>query len=71
VGGLLRYLFGPGKREEHVRPRVMAAWDGAGPLSGLQPGQFPSVDSVRRWTRRVAGMRNSRLIKSLLRRTGV
>ena len=33
VGGLLRYLFGPGKREEHVRPRVVAAWNGAGPLA--------------------------------------
>jgi hypothetical protein len=39
VGGLLRYLFGPGRREEHVRPRVVAAWDGAGPLEALQPPQ--------------------------------
>lgn len=37
VGGLLRYLFGPGKREEHVRPRVIAAWDGSDPLARLQP----------------------------------
>jgi len=37
VGGLLRYLFGAGKREEHVRPRLVAAWDGAGALAGLQP----------------------------------
>ncbi|WP_431726934.1 relaxase/mobilization nuclease domain-containing protein [Verrucosispora sp. TAA-831] len=37
MGGLLRYLFGPGKREEHVRPRVVAAWDGSGPLDALQP----------------------------------
>lgn len=41
VGGLLRYLFGPGKREEHVRPRVVAAWDGAGPLVELQPPVLP------------------------------
>jgi hypothetical protein len=41
VGGLLRYLFGPGKREEHVRPRVVAAWDGAGPLDQLQPPARP------------------------------
>lgn len=41
VGGLLRYLFGPGKREEHVRPRVVAAWDGAGPLDALQPPVLP------------------------------
>ena len=37
VGGLLRYLFGPGKREEHVNPRLVAAWDGAGALSSLEP----------------------------------
>ena len=37
VGGLLRYLFGPGKREEHVNPRLVAAWDGAGMLSSLEP----------------------------------
>ena len=37
VGGLLRYLFGPGKREEHVNPRLVAAWDGAGALSALEP----------------------------------
>jgi hypothetical protein len=41
VGGLLRYLFGPGKREEHVRPRLVAAWDGAGPLAVLQPPELP------------------------------
>ncbi|WP_336160010.1 relaxase/mobilization nuclease domain-containing protein [Amycolatopsis sp. VC5-11] len=27
--GLLRYLFGPGKNEEHRNPRVVASWDGA------------------------------------------
>ncbi|GAB7043987.1 MULTISPECIES: relaxase/mobilization nuclease domain-containing protein [Catenuloplanes] len=37
VGGLLRYLYGPGRREEHVNPRLVAAWDGAGPLSALEP----------------------------------
>jgi len=26
--GMVRYLMGPGKHEEHVRPRVMASWDG-------------------------------------------
>ncbi|MEV6928424.1 relaxase [Dactylosporangium sp. NPDC051485] len=35
--GLLRYLYGPGRREEHVDPHLVAAWDGAGPLSGLEP----------------------------------
>lgn len=37
VGGLIRYLYGPGKREEHVNPRLVAAWDGAGPLHRLEP----------------------------------
>ena len=37
VGGLLRYLYGPGKREEHTNPHLVAAWDGAGPLSTLEP----------------------------------
>ncbi|MFI5845821.1 relaxase/mobilization nuclease domain-containing protein [Catenuloplanes sp. NPDC051500] len=37
VGGLLRYLYGPGRREEHVNPRLVAAWDGAGPLGALEP----------------------------------
>ncbi|MFJ5599906.1 relaxase [Micromonospora parva] len=37
VGGLLRYLWGPGKAEEHTNPHLVAAWDGAGPLTGLEP----------------------------------
>lgn len=37
VGGLLRYLYGPGKQEEHVNPRLVAAWDGAGELADLEP----------------------------------
>lgn len=37
VGGLLRYLWGPGKAEEHTSPRLVAAWDGAGPLTDLEP----------------------------------
>ncbi|RQX02811.1 relaxase [Micromonospora arida] len=37
VGGLLRYLWGPGKAEEHVNPHLVAAWDGAGSLSDLEP----------------------------------
>src|SRR3712207_1865965 len=35
VGALLPYLYGPGKREEHVNPSLGAAWDGAGPLHQL------------------------------------
>lgn len=37
VGGLLRYLYGPGRREEHRDPHLVAAWDGAGPLYRLEP----------------------------------
>ena len=37
VGGLLRYLYGPGKAEEHENPRLVAAWDGAGELADLEP----------------------------------
>jgi hypothetical protein len=33
VGGLLRYLFGPGRREEHTDPHIVAAWSDAGDLS--------------------------------------
>jgi MobA/VirD2-like, nuclease domain len=50
VGGLLRYLFGPGKREEHVNPRLVAAWDGAGPLTRLEP---PTRGDGRRDVRRL------------------
>jgi hypothetical protein len=42
IGGLLRYLYGPGKREEHVDPRIVAAWDGAGDLTRLEPPVGPS-----------------------------
>ena len=29
VGGLVRYLFGPGRANEHTEPRVVAGWDEA------------------------------------------
>ena len=41
--GLIRYLFGPGRAEDHHRPRVVAAWNGApGALqpSKSRPGEF-------------------------------
>jgi hypothetical protein len=51
VGGLLRYLLGPGKREEHVHPRLVAAWDDAGPLPRLQPpARADGRPDVRRLT---------------------
>jgi hypothetical protein len=34
-GGLVVYLMGPGTAEEHVRPRVIASWDGLD--AGWQP----------------------------------
>ena len=50
MGGLLRYLYGPGKQEEHVNPRIVAAWDGAGDLTRLEP---PIGASRRRDYRRL------------------
>ncbi|RZT85547.1 hypothetical protein EV383_2420 [Pseudonocardia sediminis] len=35
VGGLVAYLLGPGRAQEHVRPRVIARWDGQD--AGRQP----------------------------------
>lgn len=37
VGGLIAYLMGPGRAQEHVRPRVIASWDGRDAL--WQPPQ--------------------------------
>jgi hypothetical protein len=37
VKGLLFYLWGPGRKEEHVDPHLVAAWDGAGDLADLEP----------------------------------
>ena len=34
VGGLVRYLFGPGRANEHINPRVVAGWDDP---SALEP----------------------------------
>jgi hypothetical protein len=40
-GGLVAYLFGPGRAEEHRNPRVVASWDGAPWLH--QPDKLHSV----------------------------
>lgn len=39
VAGLLRYLFGPGRADEHLRPHLVASWRGDDPvtLAGLHP----------------------------------
>ena len=40
VGGLVRYLYGPGRANEHESPHLVAAWDAqsAGDLAALEPG---------------------------------
>ena len=53
VGGLLRYLYGPGRYEEHVNPRLVAAWDGAGDLADLEP---PVAVTGRRDFRHLVGL---------------
>ncbi|MEU2875034.1 mobilization protein [Streptomyces sp. NPDC007070] len=35
--GLLAYLYGPGKREEHIDPHLMASFDGMAPDPGRDP----------------------------------
>lgn len=40
-GGLITYLFGPGRYEEHRNPRVVAAWDGLPWLH--QPDPLPAA----------------------------
>ncbi|MCX5193183.1 relaxase/mobilization nuclease domain-containing protein [Streptomyces sp. NBC_00249] len=37
--GLLYYLYGPGKAEEHIDPHLVASWDHAAP----DPGRDPAV----------------------------
>jgi hypothetical protein len=37
LGGLLGYLFGPGRHEEHRDEHLIAAWHGAEDLAALQP----------------------------------
>jgi hypothetical protein len=39
VDGLLRYLFGPGRANEHTAPHLVASWDGA--PAKLEPGLLP------------------------------
>ncbi|SFC59295.1 relaxase/mobilization nuclease domain-containing protein [Streptomyces aidingensis] len=35
--GLLAYLYGPGRRDEHVDPHLVASWDGFAPDPGRDP----------------------------------
>jgi len=51
--GLMEYLFGPGKRNEHTHQRIVAAYDDE--LLGPHPGEFDrarvaaELDYPRRW----------------------
>ncbi|MEU8741164.1 relaxase/mobilization nuclease domain-containing protein [Streptomyces halstedii] len=38
--GLIAYLFGPGRRDEHTNPHIVAAWDMAG---APDPGRAPAA----------------------------
>jgi hypothetical protein len=51
AGGLLRYLFGPGRANEHTDPHLVGTWDGD--VAGLQPLLAPSG---RHDVRRLAGL---------------
>jgi hypothetical protein len=45
VAGLLRYLFGPGRANEHTRPHLVASWDGA--HRTLEPPRQPGAANRR------------------------
>ena len=51
VGGLITYLMGPGRAQEHVDPRVIAAWDGRDstwqPDQVDRPGLGPLIRALR------------------------
>jgi hypothetical protein len=49
VGGLLRYLFGPGRSNEHTDPHLVAAWDE--PASDLNPAHSDGRRDCRPLTR--------------------
>lgn len=46
--GLLRYLMGPGRHNEHVNPRVLDTWDGIPAHQPVQiaPGEFDLTELV-------------------------
>ncbi|GHI94200.1 MULTISPECIES: relaxase/mobilization nuclease domain-containing protein [Streptomyces] len=47
--GLLAYLYGPGKRDEHIDPHLVGSWDGFAPDPGrdTSPGPDPKVTLAR------------------------
>ncbi|WP_432545821.1 relaxase/mobilization nuclease domain-containing protein [Kineococcus sp. SYSU DK004] len=52
TAGLLRYLFGPGRANEHTDPHLVATWDGDDPqaLAGWQPTHDGRRHDVRALT---------------------
>lgn len=46
IGGLIRYLMGPGRFNEHTDPRVVASWDGA-PAAHQPPVVEDQLDTTR------------------------
>ncbi len=56
LGGLLRYLFGPGRANEHTRPHLVASWRGDDPdaLADLEPDQSRGRPDVADLTARMA-----------------
>ncbi len=54
VGGLLRYLYGPGKSNEHENPHLVASWDGS--PTDYEPTYFMRPDgSAKLSVGRLAG----------------
>lgn len=43
VGGLVTYLMGPGRAQEHVNPRVIATWDGREAIWQPEPESGPAA----------------------------
>ena len=50
VGGLLRYLMGPGQYNQHTDPRVIATWDGAPELHQPPPNRSVCGFDIRALT---------------------
>ena len=49
VGGLIAYLMGPGRAQEHLRPRVIASWDGRDAFWQPSPAAPRTTTSI--WVR--------------------
>ncbi|MBX7266495.1 relaxase [Micromonospora sp. Llam7] len=62
VYGLLRYLFGPGRREEHTNAHLVAVWNGAGPVAELEP---PIHGDGSRDVRRLADLLNQPVLAAM------